>query len=357
MKLFYLSIFLFLFFSPLAIAKTNTLRIQTSENAYNGFLSRLGEWERIAPSYTNGEIEIDSFQKDVLIPVRNTSKAISLGSLAGDLIQVNQLLHLSPAFGLIEDLMAEKRSPKEVTHFCMKEGGRQILQDIHDQVYENVYVVGCGSYYRDSFILNTSLSETGSPEDLIVHAREGISKELFRLSGAVPIIKRYHYDMDVFYDLKDNRINIAPASIMRKYYFNRFKERSYIFNAYHLMPLYQFTISKKTWNSLSDKAKKGLTEWFEKVFYDLAENLSNPILDAEEVSLDKSIFRNFVLDTWKSLLEEKRRQSIKLAFWKKEDDEDSHEDIDFVIKTYEQYVLLEGEEELVKEQTSSILID
>ena len=343
MKHFILSIFLF--FSSLVIAKTTHLKIQTSEGIVSNSLLHLSIFKEKLIEYTDEEMKISLFPKDTITAIRATSEAISKNALDGDFMQLSLLIHVHPVFGLIEDLMAEKRSPKEVTHFCMQKGGRQILQDIHDQIHENVYVVGCGSFYRDSFISTTSLSEVGGFRNLRVYVREGISKELFRLSGAMPTRKKYSYNTDVFNDLRGNFLDIAPESKMINHYSSSLPEfqRSYIFHAYHLMPLYQFTISKQIWDSLSDEAKKGLTKWVEEAFYHLENNASNPIFNSKKVDLDKSIFRNFVLSTWTSLLEENI----------------SYKDMKLIQKTYDQYALLEGEEGItsVKEKDSLILID
>ena len=324
----YLILFIFLTFYFPSIAKTTYLKIQTSEGVRSSYLAHLTSLEEKLFEDTDGEMEISLFSKNAIVPVSATSKAISKEALDGDLTQVNLLLlHVHPAFGLIEDLMAEKRSPKEVTDFCMKEGGRRILQDIHDQVHDNVYVVGCGSFYRDSFISTSFLQGKESLKDLTVYAREGISKELFRLYGAKPVRKRYKYNVNVLNDLRAG-LDIAPESKMIPGYENFLPEsqRSYIFDDYYLMPLYQFSISKKIWESLSDKAKKGLTTWFKEAFYDLADNVSNPITPAREMDINKSLFRNFVLDTWTSFLE----GNI------------SYKDMELVMKTYKQYALLES---------------
>ncbi len=240
------------------IAAPLPLRIQTSEKINGELLNFLNEnWVARVPEFTDGSLSLELYPVDTLVPQRETSRFVSMGILDGDLTLVSLFSRKHRQFIEISENIAKLSSPKEILKYCFEaKGGRDLLQELHDEINDGVDVLGCGAF---------------SPELLAnLEAKRVLAEHSNSESIDQPKISA---------KFNENIIGAAWAAETKNSNVELNIGNNVLKHELDLTNIYQFTVSNKIWGELPDHVnpsvvRRGLEKWFQLAFADLYDDES-----------------------------------------------------------------------------------
>ena len=312
-----------------AMAADRTLKVQTSATASHFSLAFLNEnWVPKLEEMTGGTLGIELLPIESVVPHRETPEAVGMGILDGDLTSVNYFAGTDPAFALMGDLIAGYDSAAQVHMFCEMGGGEEMLQKLHDEYNEGVYVVGCGAYNREAFVSKVPIRSVADLEGVKVRSPEGLAADVFQRAGASPVSLP---GSEVYTSLEKGVIDAADNSAYANNDANGLHDvAGYpIFPGIHSTPVLQFTINKDTWESLTPAEQTALDVWFQAAFTAL--RWAVDLEDRTLVARDRAAGEIEIID-WPQAERDKFRE-IAVTAW-----EDFAASSDLAKETYQTHV-------------------
>ncbi|MEM7023148.1 MAG: TRAP transporter substrate-binding protein [Pseudomonadota bacterium] len=264
-----------------------TLKVQTSQAAGDfTFMYMSEEWAPKVEAMSGGELKLELLPAGSVVPYRETMDAVAAGVLDGDLTAVSYFAGRDPGFAIIGDLIAGYDTPDQVQAFCMRGGGKEVLQEMIDaQTGGAVHVVGCGPYAKEALVSKVPIRTVEDFEGVKIRSPEGLAAEVFRRAGASPVALPFS---EVFTSLEKGIVDAADASA----YVNNdntgmHKIAKYpLYPGIHSMAVLQFTINQDVWEGLSPQLQEILDVWYYAAYNDLRRHAD--IKDREMVQRDRS---------------------------------------------------------------------
>ena len=312
-----------------ASAADRNLKVQTSSNASHFSLIYLNEtWSPRLEEMTGGALSIELMPLEAVVPRRETPDAISMGILDGDLTVSNYFSGKDLAFALMGDLIAGYDMPEQTMDFCANGGGREMLQKLLDAHYGGVQVVGCGSYTREALVSKVPINGVADLAGLKIRAPEGLAADVFKRAGAAPVLLPAS---ETYGALDKGVIDAADnSSYVNNSANGMHKVAKYpLYPGIHSMPIFQFTINKDIWKSLSPENQAALTEWFQLAYVGLTEAARAE--DERLVKRDRAAGELKIID-WPQHERDKLRAIAKQAW------EDFAAGSDFAREVYDAHV-------------------
>lgn len=297
-----------------AVAQDTTeLKIQTASTASHFSLRYLNEnWIPRLETMTNGRVSIELLPNGAVVPHRDTPDAVSMGILDGDYTSVMYFAGRDPAFALMGDLTAGYDSADQTQAFCSNGGGRELLQNIYDEEGLDVHVVGCGAYSREAFVSTVPIRGVEDLKGKKIRAPEGLASAVFDAAGATPVALP---GSEVYTALEKGVIDAADNSAYSNDKANGMHDiaKYPIFPGVHSTPFQQFTVSKQSWEELSEADREVLTVWYQAATNDLRRAVNQR--DLELVAEDRATGGIEVID-WPQADRDAFRE-IAMAEWKR----------------------------------------
>lgn len=312
-----------------AAAADRVLKVQTSSNASHASLAYLNkEWTPKLETMTGGSLGIELLAIGSVVPHRETPEAIGVGILDGDLTSINYFAGVDPAFALMGDLIAGYDSADQIQAFCAQGGGKEMLQELYDEHFPGVHVVGCGAYAREAFVSKVPVRGVADLKGLKIRSPEGLAADVFKRAGAAPVSMA---GSETFGALEKGVIDAADNSAYANNDSNGMHDiaKFPIFPGIHSTPILQFTVSQEVWDSLSEAEQVALETWYLAAYNGLRQYFDR--LDRQLVARDKAEGEITVID-WSQEERDKFREIARGAW------EDFAAQSDLAKKVYDTHV-------------------
>ncbi len=261
-------------------AAAEKLKFQTSSNASHLSLTILNrDWVPKLKERTQGRWEIELLPIKAVVPHRETPQAVAKGILDGDMTAVSYFSGKDPAFALLGDLIAGWDKVEQQNDYCRNGGGKEMLQKLFAKYFSGVTVIACGAYNKEAFVSKVPIKSVDDLKGKKIRSPEGLAADVFRRVGAAPVSLP---TSETYGALEKGVIDGADNSAYSNNDANGMHKvaKFPIYPGIHSMPMFQFTISTKTWKKMSEQDRKTLEDWF----YEAYDALTKAI-DAEDQKL------------------------------------------------------------------------
>ena len=251
-----------------------TLKVQTSTKSGGYSFQYMNEhWVPKLSEMTGGEVSIEFTPIKSIMPRNETPEGVAAGVLGGDLTSIAYFSGRDPAFAILGDLIAGYDTPAQVQDFCRNGGGAEVLQALWNKKLPNkIHVVGCGAVSKEALVSKVPIRGVADLKGVKIRSPEGLAATVFRAAGASPTNIPFS---EVYTSLEKGVVDAADASAYVNNDKNGFNQiaKYPLYPGIHSMAVHQFTVNKRKWDKLSDKAKQGLTDWFYMAYADLMKAL------------------------------------------------------------------------------------
>ncbi len=271
-----------------AMAENFTLKLQTSDRSGDEtFALQKGPWTDALVKMTGGQLNIEWFADEQVVPRKETVPAIAAGILDGHITSMEYHTGLEPGFALLGNLVAGYDSPDQEQMFYFVGPGVQLAQEGYDQVFGKgkVHVVGAGPYNREAFVAKVPIRGVDDMKGKKLRAPEGLVSEVFRRAGATTVAMGTTEiftaiekgvidgaDMSSFYNNRVNGVNkIAPYPI---------------WPGIHSQAVHSFVVNQKVWDKMGPELQGALEVWWQWMY--MTKRHFTDLKDRELVALDKS---------------------------------------------------------------------
>lgn len=279
---------------PIA-AQAETIQIQSSALAGSWEYEFYGEWASKFNEMTGADgTQIEILPFNAVVPFGEVMDATVAGLLGGDMNAVVYYTGREPAFALLGDLIGAYNTPDQATVFCQHGGGKELLQKAYDQVHPNqLVVIGCGAFSSEGLVVNKPVNAPSDLSGMKLRAPAGIAGELFSRFGAAPVSIPWGEIADA---IDKGTIDGADASSYSTNSGQGFHEASghALYPGIHSMAVIQLTVSKASYDAMSDVEKTLIDVWYKALMSDMT-NLSE-IRDKE--ALAKDLEEGIVVIDW-----------------------------------------------------------
>lgn len=295
-----------------AAAAEQTFRIQVSWTAGSYAYQYLEKtWVPKLEEMTDGDVTLQMLPSGSVVPYKETLDAVGMGLLDGELTATAYFTGRNPAFAILGDLPAGYDTPQQFLDFCREGGGEQALQAAIDTVVPNqVHVVGCGPYKRESLVAAVPIRGVDDLQGIKIRSPEGLVADVFKRAGATPVNIPLS---EVFTALQQGVVDAADNSAYSDNDAAGLNDIAHypIYPGIHSMSSQQFTLNQQTWESLDEADRQALHDWFYAAMNDLAKVVHAK--DEELVARDRQGGKITVVD-WPQSERDRFRQIARGAW-------------------------------------------
>ncbi|SMF58480.1 TRAP transporter substrate-binding protein DctP [Pseudobacteriovorax antillogorgiicola] len=278
--------------SPIDFGQAMTLHIQTNQDSqgvdYEYFRSQVIEPFNQA---TNGRVKIELHGSDKpKVDIYGAFNAARFGEIDGFMMTPQYWSH-DPVFSMMGSLVAAWDSPLSYLNWLEQHNGIRYLEDAYQE--KNLRLVGYTVNNIESIVSRVPLRSVDDFKNLTIRTPRGIVSDYFQSLGANT---RPIELPEVGEILKRGAVDACDASnvsVNRR--LDLYKHAKYTnYPGFHSMPLIDFVLRDKTWQSLNENDKAILTK----------------LLRAWRWNYPKMIIARA-----KSDLEELRKQGVEVISW------------------------------------------
>ena len=202
---------------------------------------------------TGGELKIELAPVGTIVPYNETMDAIGQGVLQGDITSTVYFTGRSKAFSMLGDLIAGYDTPEQMGMFCYLGGGKELLQELHDQYTGGtVQVVGCSTPAREAFVAKKPIRRMADFKGVKFRSPQGMTAEILKLGASIVVLP----GGEVYSGARQGRgrrRRLGDDLDEPAHGLPRGRQVPAIID--HSMPVQEFTVNMATWKALPDDVK------------------------------------------------------------------------------------------------------
>ncbi len=298
-----------LFAATGAMAKTYTLKIQSSDPAGDQNFLIQKRWVDNVEKASNGDLKIQLLPVGAVVKHTETLGSIRLGVIDGHVTATGYFSGKDPAFGLLGNMVGAWSSTDQLLDYMNNGGGNELLTALYKPY--GVKFVGASTTGVESFVSKVPVDGVDDLKGLKLRAPEGLVQKVFAAAGAAPVNLP---GSEVFTSLSKGVIDAADYTVFSTNQANGLNDIAPhpVQPGFHSLPLIDVSISQKKWDKLPENLQKILTQSVK----DFAVDITTTLKKADDEAVAKARKNpNITIHDWSSE-ERKKFRNIAQAEWK-----------------------------------------
>ncbi len=315
-----------------AMAQDLSLTFQSSDPAGDPNYKLYKEWADGVAEATGGEVSIELLPVGAVVDFQETLDAVGAGILDGHVTDPSYFAGKDAAFGLIANPVGAWSDPQQLLRFINEGGGKDLMNELI-QPY-GAHFFGGTTPGLEAFVSSVPLDGVDDLEGLKLRAPAGLVQNIFAAAGASPVNLP---TSEVFTALDKGVVDAADYSV---FHVNQAQGLHKIaphpvFPGFHSMPLIEFSMNKRTWDSLSEDAQKTL----EDSVVELAQRQNAALAEKNAAAVEEAKAQGATIHDWS---DEERAKFRKIAIGEWEEQAAQSQSAQKVYDTLTTYLEKEG---------------
>lgn len=293
--------------------ETYNLKFQSSDNAGTAAFEIQQDWAKKVEEMSDGRIKVEMLPVGAIVEYNETLDAIGSGILDGHITDSSYFTGKDAAFALIGNPVGAYSSPEELRAFFNEGGGTELYNEILEPY--GVHFIGPAAQTAEAIPSDVPIDSVADLKGVKMRAPEGMVQSAFAAAGAAPVNLP---QSEVFTSLDKGVISAADATTLATNDSMGLHDvaRHPIWPGFHSLPLNEVSITKATWDSMSEEDRQILTESVEWYAETLAERIrakdeevAAKLREREDVTIHtwseeaKKEFRQIAQDQWQGYAE------------------------------------------------------
>lgn len=267
------------------------------------------QWLDGVEKASNGRVEFELIENGGVVDYNETLDAMKLGLLDGHMTSFSYFGNKDPGFGLLGNTIGAWSSPDDLLEYMYDAGGNELLQKLYDPY--GIKVVGTYTAGLEAFVSKVPIESVEDLKGVTLRSPDALVTGVFRAAGAKPIELPGSQVLDA---MEKGTIVAADYSVFsanQKSGMNDVATHP-VYPGFHSMPVLDFSMSKKSWDTLPSDLQALLKRSVRDFSKTLANNAKE--LDLKAVAEAKKN-SNITIHNW-SDAERKKFRLIAQGVWK-----------------------------------------
>ncbi|MBK1699169.1 TRAP transporter substrate-binding protein [Rhodovibrio salinarum] len=249
---------------------TYDLKFQSSDNSGTAAFKIQQEWANKVEEMSDGRIKIEMLPVGAIVEYNETLDAVGAGILDGHVTDSSYFTGKDPAFALIGNPVGAYSSPEELRAFFNEGGGTELYNEILNPY--GVQFIGPAAQTAEAVPSKKPIENVEDLKGVKMRAPEGMVQSAFAAAGASPVNLP---QSEVFTALDKGVISAADATTLATNHSMGLHDvaKHPIWPGFHSLPLNEVSITKSTWDSMSEEDREILDESVEWYANTLAEKI------------------------------------------------------------------------------------
>ena len=286
------------------------LRFQSSDTSGSQAFKVQQEFAEHVSEMTDGRISIEVMPVGSIVEYSETLDAVGAGILDGHITNSSYFTGKDPAFALIGNPVGAYSSPEELRAFFDEGGGTELYNEIIEPY--GVHFIGPAAQTPESIPSKIPIDSVEDLKGVKMRAPEGMVQSAFADAGASPVNLP---QSEIFTSLDKGVISAADATTLATNDSMGLHDvaKHPIYPGFHSLPLNEVSITKSTWDGMSEEDRQLLTDAVHQYADDLAstmrerdEAVAEKLRNSDDVTLhswseeEKRKFRQISKDQWQA---------------------------------------------------------
>jgi TRAP-type mannitol/chloroaromatic compound transport system substrate-binding protein len=290
------------------------LSFQSSDSSGSQAFEVQQEFAKNVSEMSDGRIKIEMLPVGSIVEYNETLDAVGAGILDGHITDSSYFTGKDPAFALIGNPVGAYSSPEELRAFFNEGGGTELYNEIIEPY--GVHFIGPAAQTPESVPSKVPIESVEDLQGVKMRAPEGMVQSAFADAGASPVNLP---QSEIFTSLDKGVISAADATTLATNHSMGLHDvaKHPIYPGFHSLPLNEVSITKSTWDGMSEEDRQLLTDAVAQYAEDLAstmrerdEAVAEELRNSDDVTLhswseeEKRKFRQIAQDQWQAYAEQ-----------------------------------------------------
>lgn len=280
------------------------LQFQSSDNSGTAAFEVQQAWAEHVGEMSDGRITVEMLPVGSIVEYNETLDAVGAGILDGHITDSSYFTGKDAAFALIGNPVGAYSSAEELRAFFNDGGGTELYNEILNPY--GVQFIGPAAQTAESIPSAVPIDSVEDFEGVKMRAPEGMVQSAFAAAGASPVNLP---QSEVFTSLDKGVISAADATTLATNHSMGLHDvaKHPIWPGFHSLPLNEVSITKSTWDQMSEEDRQILTDSVVWYADELAERIS---ARDEEVAEELRAQGDVTIHSWG---EEEKREFRQIA--------------------------------------------